>query len=157
MVQFSNASLLYRSGLRLAKGSLNSSIHRVSWEQAFLPLASRQRGTAKLLVDGLASRIAEGVAALLLYVWLARAPGEGGLAALSASSLAYVQLAADLVWLGLTMVMLSRRDDPVGQNQHDPEPLDLPRGPDCCPIVAGFGARVQADKESTHRPQPISK
>ena len=60
-----------RLRLRLAEGGLKSSIHRVSWEQAYLPLTPGHRGTAKLIIDGAASRIAEGAAALLLFAWMA--------------------------------------------------------------------------------------
>jgi hypothetical protein len=95
-----NPSLLFRSGLRLTEGGLKSSIHRVSWEQAFLPLPPRLRGTAKLLVDGSAQRIAEGAAAVVLYFWLA---GQAGGGTLSAPWLSYLLLAASVAWVGLTM------------------------------------------------------
>lgn len=68
---FANSSLLMRSGLKAAEGGLKSSIHRSSWEQVFLPLADQTRTTAKLLVDGMASRLGEGVAAGIVFVWLA--------------------------------------------------------------------------------------
>jgi ATP:ADP antiporter, AAA family len=138
-----NPSLLFRSGLRLTEGGLKSSIHRVSWEQAFLPFPPRQRGTAKLLVDGSAQRIAEGAAALLFYFWLA---GRAGAGTLSAPWLSYLLLASAVTWGGLTMAMVTRRAHPAGQIEDEPEPLDVLRGPDCCPIVATLGARVQTDE-----------
>jgi ATP:ADP antiporter, AAA family len=144
-----NPSLLFRSGLRLTEGGLKSSVHRVSWEQAFLPLPPRQRGTAKLLVDGSAQRIAEGAAALTLYFWLT---GEAGASAVSAPWLSYLLLAASVTWVGLTMAMVPRRAHPAGQIEDEPEPLDVLRGPDCCPIVTTLGARVQADEGSTEGP-----
>jgi hypothetical protein len=109
-------------------------------------LAPRQRGTAKLLVDGSAQRIAEGAAALTLYFWMT---GEAGAGAVSAPWLSYLLLAASVTWVGLTMAMVPRRGHPAGQIEDEPEPLDLLRGPDCCPIVTALGARVQADEGST--------
>jgi ATP:ADP antiporter, AAA family len=140
-----NPSLLFRSGLRLTEGGLKSSIHRVSWEQAFLPLPSGQRGTAKLLVEGAAQRIAEGAAALILYLWAA---GKAGAGTLSAPWLSYLLLAVSVTWVGLTMAMVTRRAHPAGQIEDEPEPLEILGGPDCCPIVTTVGARVQTEGPS---------
>jgi ATP/ADP translocase len=70
-----SASLMLRTTIRLAEGGLKASIHRISWEQAYLPLAPEpHRGAAKLVVDGAVSRMTEGAAALLLFAWLRSRP-----------------------------------------------------------------------------------
>jgi AAA family ATP:ADP antiporter len=64
------------SALRVTEGGLRSSIHRSIWEQAFIPIEPGERSTVKLAVDGIAARIAEGIAAVTLYIWLQQvAPG----------------------------------------------------------------------------------
>ena len=63
-------SALTRSIVRVAEGGLKASIHRSNWEQVFLALDAEKRPIAKLVVDGAASRIAEGLAAAMLFAWL---------------------------------------------------------------------------------------
>ena len=58
-----SASGLGRTALRVAEGGLKSSIHRSNWEQAYLPVARRLRPVAKIMVDGVGMRVAEGLAA----------------------------------------------------------------------------------------------
>jgi len=68
----------------------------VSWEQAYLPIGAGCRAEAKLLVDGVGTRLAEGFGAVLLYAWLtAGATGAGGLM--------YALLLASVLWLVLTV------------------------------------------------------
>jgi len=63
------ATALSRSVLKVTEGSLKASIHRPLWEQAFIPLKSSERSVGKMLVDGIAPRIAEGIGAMALFVW----------------------------------------------------------------------------------------
>ncbi|MGE3189533.1 MAG: hypothetical protein AB7N90_07610 [Vicinamibacterales bacterium] len=56
--------------IRLVEGGLKASVHRVSWEQAFLPITGGCRTEAKLLVEGVAVRLAELLAAVALGVWV---------------------------------------------------------------------------------------
>lgn len=65
-----STSLMVASIVRVTEGGLKSSIHRASWEPAYLPLLPRDRSRTKVIVDGLASRVAEGLAAVVLWLWL---------------------------------------------------------------------------------------
>jgi ATP/ADP translocase len=102
------AWLMAPSLLRIAEGGLRSSIHRVNWEQAYLPLVRAQRASAKLLVDGAGARLAEGVAALVMLVWLRVAVGTQSLEGKDTSFFAWLLLAATLAWVLLTL-RLGRR------------------------------------------------
>jgi hypothetical protein len=95
-------SLFGRSLLRVAEGGLRASIHRVSWEQAFLPVDPGQRGTAKLLVDGVGARIAEGLGALILLVWLQVVVAGGSLAGRDTSWIAWLLAVVIAAWIALT-------------------------------------------------------
>ncbi|MDP1569303.1 MAG: hypothetical protein Q8L86_04805 [Vicinamibacterales bacterium] len=55
------------AALRLAEGGLKASLYRVGWEQVYLLVGDRCRTEARLVVDGMGIRAAEGGAALLLY------------------------------------------------------------------------------------------
>jgi MFS family permease len=60
------ATALSRAVLRVTEGGLRSSVHRSIWEQAFLPVDSPDRSTVKLVIDGVAARLAEVFGALAL-------------------------------------------------------------------------------------------
>jgi hypothetical protein len=119
------ASLLARSLLRVAEGGLKASIHRVNWEQAYLPLRHADRAAAKVLVDGAGARIAEGIAALMLFIWLRFVVGGGSLAGHSTAWLNYALLAAAVLWLLLTRA-LARRLGSVGEGAAGELRLDVP-------------------------------
>ena len=55
-----------RALLRAAEGGLKASVHRVSWEQMLLWLPTTVRPRVKMMLDGMATRMAEGGAGLLL-------------------------------------------------------------------------------------------
>lgn len=55
-----------RALLRAAEGGLKASVHRVSWEQMLLWLPPTVRPRVKMMLDGMATRMAEGGAGLLL-------------------------------------------------------------------------------------------
>lgn len=82
--------------LRLTEGGLKSSVHRSSWEQTYLPIGAGCRTEAKLLVDGVGTRVAEGLGAALLYVGLAWGPA-------GSNGPMYALLVASLLWVILTM------------------------------------------------------
>ncbi len=149
-------SLGLRSGLRLAEGGLKSSVHRVSWERAFLAFQPRQRGAAKLLIDGSASRIAEGVAAVSLYVWLS-SRATSGLARGDPGWVGFLLLAVAATWIVLTKLMESRVEAACRMPAPPAaiEGLAPPRGPDCCPIVTTLGAPVQAAEAPYAAVKPI--
>jgi ATP/ADP translocase len=100
-----NTSLLVRSGLKLTEGGLKASIHRSNWEQAFLPVSSEQRAAAKLIIDGAAARVAEGIAAGVLYAWLVSVVGDGALEGRSTAWLTYAIIVTALCWVGLTWAL----------------------------------------------------
>lgn len=101
-----SASLFSRSLLRVVEGGLKASIHRVNWEQAYLPLDGSHRPAAKILVDGMGARIAEGLAALLLFLWVRLAVAGGVPLERRASWLGYALFAASLVWVALTRALV---------------------------------------------------
>lgn len=84
--------------LRVAEGGLKSSVYRSSWEQAYLPIGAGSRTEAKLLVDGVGTRLAEGLGAALLYFGLAGSPTGSG-----SGGLLYTLLAASVLWAVLTV------------------------------------------------------
>jgi AAA family ATP:ADP antiporter len=120
-----NTSLLVRSGLRVTEGGLKASIHRANWEQAFLPLPARERHAAKVAIDGGAARIAEGIAAGCLYVWLVVVVGDRPLVGQSASWLTYLILVAGLGWL-VSLRALGRAAAARGVDLKASPRLDLP-------------------------------
>jgi len=101
-VLMTNTSLLMRSGLKVTEGGLKASIHRANWEQAFLPVGRAQRTAAKLIIDGAAARLAEGLAAIALYVWLVTVVGEGSLVGRSTGWITWSIAGTAGAWLGLS-------------------------------------------------------
>lgn len=124
-VLISGATPFMRSGLKATEGGLKASIHRSNWEQAYLPVSSEQRAAAKLIIDGAAARVAEGVAAIALYVWLATAIGEGGLAGQQYRWISYAIAATALLWaFGTRALRRATRDLAVPSS--DGLRVDLP-------------------------------
>lgn len=99
-----SASVVSRGLLRVTEGGLRSSIHRVSWEQAYLPLRRAQRVSAKLLGDG-AGRVAEGLAALVLFLWLQLVVAGRPLPGQRTAWVTYLMLGTSMLWLGLTRAL----------------------------------------------------
>ena len=91
-----------QSFLRVAEGSLKSSIHRVSWEQAYLPLERAQRAIAKVLVDGLGARLAEGTGAAIILFWLHAIVGRHGIAGHNTSWVGWLLFSVVALWIALT-------------------------------------------------------
>lgn len=114
--------LLPVGGLRIAEGGLKSSFYRSSWEQSYTLVADNVRGVVKILVDGIASRLGEGLAAvaLLLLVHRFGIPAEG-VGALAVHALLLFALA---VWIaGILMVrrLIQHHEACVGEAHLDPE------------------------------------
>jgi AAA family ATP:ADP antiporter len=118
-----SASLFGPSLLRAVEGGLRSSIHRVSWEQAYLSIETARRAQAKLIVDGMAGRLAEGAIALVLLVWLRLVVSGRPLGADDTSSITYLLLAASLVWVGLVRTLGGTRGD-LAAWRRSPEALE---------------------------------
>jgi ATP/ADP translocase len=118
-----SASLFGPSLLRALEGGLRSSIHRVSWEQAYLSIATARRAQAKLIVDGIAGRLAEGAIALVLLVWLRLVVGGRPLLAEDISWITYLLLAASLVWVGLVRTLSGAVRGDFAASRLSPEAL----------------------------------
>jgi ATP/ADP translocase len=91
-----------RSLLRVTEGGLKSSIHRANWEQTYLPLDRATRVIAKLLVDGAGARVAEGLGAIIIVVWLRLAVQKGALMGGDTRWITWLLLVTILMWLVLT-------------------------------------------------------
>ena len=87
--------------MKLTESGLKSALHRSVWEQVFLPVGRGSREIAKVLVDGVSARVAEGVGAGLLYFWLWTLQGER----LGLASLTWLLLGVLLCWTILTFYM----------------------------------------------------
>ncbi|MCP5112776.1 MAG: hypothetical protein GY953_18270 [bacterium] len=142
------ASGLMRAGLRVTEGGLKSSIHRSNWEQAYLPLSREVRTRAKLLVDGMATHMGEGVAAVLLLVWL-RGAGVSGAVIIWST---YTLIGASILWVLLT-VGLGRALQRSGLGTRDLK-SDVPVT-DGCLTTATLGAAVQQNMLSQPREDEI--
>jgi len=97
-------TILSRAVLRVTEGGLKASIHRSTWEQAFLPINGEKRAMAKTLVDGAVARISEGIGAAVLSVWL-----KSLKTSLTASQLAWISwviLGAILLWVIFTKYLV---------------------------------------------------
>ncbi len=121
-------TVLARSGLRVMEGGLKAGVHRTTWEQAYLSFPKAQRAHTKVMVDGLGARIAEGIAGLMLHVWLVFASRGGGFSKLNAPWIATVSatwvtvalVVSALIWLVLTgFLARSLRHSPMLQSSDD--------------------------------------
>ncbi|HEX9453211.1 MAG TPA: hypothetical protein VGA27_02595 [Candidatus Binatia bacterium] len=132
------------SVLRVTEGGLRSSVHRSIWEQAFRGVDSRDRSLVKIAVDGVGARIAEGLGAVALYIWV-RQVAPGGIIAhpLDTRWMAWLTLATVLVWL-----MVTRRFRHQTQIEQLSRPLALTpdseceRFPDQCPCTTELGKGI---------------
>jgi ATP/ADP translocase len=132
------------SVLRVTEGGLRSSVHRSIWEQAFIPVDSSERSVVKLAVDGIGARIAEGVAAIGLFLWVQRvAPGGVVSGPLDTSWMAWLTLATVIVWLVITqkLQVQIRREPAPARAQPAPE-MDCERFPDQCPCTTELGKGI---------------
>ncbi len=102
---FVNASILTRSLLRVTEGGLKSSVHRVNWELAYLPLDRTQRAAAKLFVDGMGARLAEGIAAAILFLWIRAAMPHGPMIESRIGWITWALLGTGAAWIVLTRVL----------------------------------------------------
>jgi len=139
------ATTLSRSVLKVTEGSLKASIHRPLWEQAFMPLQSPQRSISKILVDGIAPRVAEGFGAIVLLLWAMRF--DTGDKQIDLSSMfhdtqwtMWVILFSVVIWLFLIHKLrqeLGHLDSLQGSE------TDCVRFPDQCPTTTELGKGIQ--------------
>jgi ATP/ADP translocase len=137
------ATALSLSVLRVTEGGLRSSIHRSTWEQAFIPVDSGERSVVKLAVDGIGARIAEGIGAAGLYFWVQRvAPGGVVTMPLDTTWMAWVTLATVIVWLLITQRLHVQVKKGSGKDQARKRELDCERFPDQCPCTTELGKGI---------------
>ncbi|UCF38217.1 MAG: hypothetical protein JSU96_05025 [Acidobacteriota bacterium] len=109
-----SSSLFSRAFLKMSENGLKSAIHRSTWEQAFLALHRRSRAVAKVFIDGMSVRTAEGLGALALYALVCY--NESKLSCLNWLNWALIGLI--VLWIGLTAVLAQLGCDPVGDTRY---------------------------------------
>ena len=128
--------------LRVTEGGLRSSVHRSIWEQAFIPVEAGERSLVKIAVDGIGARVAEGLAALGLYLWVQKvAPGGHANGPLDTSWMAWLTLAMVIFWLSATQ-RLRAQGQPKPTKANAEAELDCVRFPDQCPCTTELGKGV---------------
>lgn len=129
------------SVLRVTEGGLRSSVHRSIWEQAFIPIESADRSVVKIAADGIAARIAEGMAALALYFWVQRVAPNGVVAGpLDTRWMVWLTLATVIVWLAITQSLKSQTQKETAPLR--PREIDCERFPDQCPCTTELGKGI---------------
>ncbi len=129
--------------LRVTEGGLRSSVHRSIWEQAFIPVASGERSVVKLAVDGVGARIAEGIAAAGLYLWVQRvAPGGVVTTPLDTTWMAWATLGTVIIWLLITQRLRVQVKAGAGKARALEAEIDCVRFPDQCPCTTELGKGI---------------
>ena len=138
------ATALSRSLLRVTEGGLRSSVHRSIWEQAFIPVDSTDRSTVKLLVDGVAARIAEAIGALAILIWLKQAVPSGMIhMPLDTRWMSWVVLATVLIWLIITQTLRTQAaEEKSATPSAAAREIACERFPDQCPCTTELGKGV---------------
>jgi ATP/ADP translocase len=133
------ATAFSRSVLRVTEGGLRSSVHRSIWEQAFIPVDSGDRSTVKLVVDGVAARIAEAIGALVILIWLKQAAPGGTIdVPLDTRWMSWVVLATVAAWLIITQTLrVQGGEKPIPTRE-----IECERFPDQCPCTTELGKGV---------------
>jgi ATP/ADP translocase len=139
------ATAFSRSVLRVTEGGLRSSVHRSIWEQAFIPVDSGDRSTVKLVVDGVAARIAEAIGAVAILIWLKQAVPTGTTSDMPLDTrwISWVILATVIGWLIITRTLRVQ----AAEKKHADQPLptgeiECERFPDQCPCTTELGKGV---------------
>lgn len=136
------ATALSRAVLRVTEGGLRSSVHRSLWEQAFIPVDPTDRSTVKIVVDGVAARIAEAIGAAAILLWLSHVAPDGALPMpLDTSWMAWVTLATVALWLLVTRRMRVKIKEGRGETETAPQ-IDCERFPDQCPCTTELGKGI---------------
>lgn len=137
------ATALSLSVLRVTEGGLRSSVHRSIWEQAFVLVDSSDRSLVKLAVDGVGARVAEGLAASGLYIWMQRvAPGGVVTAPLDTRWMAWLTLGTVMVWLFITQRLRTQTQRAAPGAAGRAQEVDCVRFPDQCPCTTELGKGI---------------
>lgn len=141
------ATALSRSVLRVTEGGLKASIHRSVWEQAFIPVESDERSLVKVFVDGIGTRIAEGLGATVLFLWLMRVDVTDP-SSLNTNWIAWTLLLAAAVWLWLTQNLRAKlgQESPLAETKAasiQEKEMDCVRFPDQCPCTTEWGKGIR--------------
>jgi len=138
------ATALSRSVLRVTEGGLRSSVHRSIWEQAFIPVDSTDRSVVKIVVDGVAARIAEALGAIAILLWLKQAAPDGVIAMpLNTSWMAWATLVTVAVWLVITQKMRVQVKKDRGEiKPAAAQDIVCERFPDQCPCTTELGKGI---------------
>ena len=138
------ATAFSRSVLRVTEGGLRSSVHRSIWEQAFIPVDSGDRSTVKLVVDGVASRIAEAIGAVAILIWLKQTvPGGAVDMPLDTRWMSWVILATVAAWLIITRTLRVQAAEKQDAGKPSPtQDIECERFPDQCPCTTELGKGV---------------
>mgnify|MGYP001594132589 FL=1 len=138
------ATALSRSVLRVTEGGLRSSVHRSIWEQAFIPVDSAERSSVKIVVDGVAARIAEAIGAVAILFWLKQAAPDGVIPMpLNTSWMAWGTLVTVAAWLLITQKLRVQIKKDRGEIKATPAPeIDCERFPDQCPCTTELGKGI---------------
>ena len=135
------ATALSRSVLRVTEGGLRSSVHRSIWEQAFIPVDPSQRSSVKIVIDGVAARIAEAMAAVALLLWLRRPAQQSAVSMpLDTSWITWIILIVVVVWLYITQRL--REQVKPGPDRAAAVEIDCERFPDQCPCTTELGKGI---------------
>jgi MFS family permease len=139
------ATALSRSALRVTEGGLRSSVHRSIWEQAFIPVDASERSGVKIIVDGVAARIAEAMGAVALLLWLKQVAHMGAIPMpLDMNWITWIILITVAVWLYITQNLREKvRKEPERPWAHAAaEAPDCERFPDQCPCTTELGKGI---------------
>ena len=139
------ATALSRSVLRVTEGGLRASVHRSIWEQAFIAVNSSDRSAVKIVIDGIAARIAEAMGAVALLIWLWDAAPNGVVPMpLDTSWISWFILLTVASWLAITQKLRVQvsRDRADEKTVSQAVEVDCERFPDQCPCTTEFGKGV---------------
>jgi ATP/ADP translocase len=140
------ATALSRSVLRVTEGGLRSSVHRSIWEQAFIPVDSLERSAVKLVVDGVAARVAEAAGAIALLLWLKQVAPDGLVPMnLDTTWITWVILVTVAVWLLITQRLreqIKKDRGETGPAVSKPVDIDCERFPHQCPCTTELGKGI---------------
>ena len=117
--------MMVRTGLRLTEGGLKSSVHRSSWEQAYLPIKRLHRSVAKIVVDGAGPHLGEALAAMMLWVWLHSVVGDQDIVGQNVSWIAYALIFTTAVAILVTR-QVGGRLDPAGLTEKPGAEVPVP-------------------------------